>query len=114
MDTSAERVAKNDATFRDANERISATALAAEMDAPIPFLCECADERCTEIVRLPLTEYERVRRDSTWFINAPGHDGSGGPHVRVVSQRDGYAIVEKVGRAAEVAAELDPREGAPG
>src|SRR4051794_37329338 len=45
----AERVARNNATFREANEGIAAKAQQLGLDAElIPFLCECVDERCTQ------------------------------------------------------------------
>jgi hypothetical protein len=112
MEKSADRVAKNDATFRDANEQIRKSAESVDMPLGIPFLCECADESCTAIIRIPLDEYERVRRNSTWFFNALGHDKSAGPHARAVEEHQEYAVVEKVGRAAELVEELDPRESA--
>jgi hypothetical protein len=52
-----ERIARNNQTFREANEKIRAKA--DEYDAPlerIPFLCECPRPDCTEIVRLTLSE----------------------------------------------------------
>ena len=48
-----ERIAKNDAKFREANERISAAAEEHAVEGMrIPFICECADPTCMEIVRL--------------------------------------------------------------
>jgi hypothetical protein len=108
-DRAAERVGRNDATFREANERISDTASREGMDERIPFLCECAEERCTEIVRLSLEEYEAVRANATHFLNAVGHEVAAGPHGEVVERNDGYVVVRKKGRAAEVAEALDPR-----
>jgi hypothetical protein len=109
VDETAERVARNDATFRDANEKIRAAAEGVEMER-IPFLCECADERCHALVRLSLDEYERVRSESTLFVNATGHQRAAGPHADVVEDRGDYVIVRKVGRAGEIVEELDPRE----
>lgn len=108
----AEVIARNDATFRDANERVNdfAAGLDAYDDTPIPFLCECADLRCTEIVRLTPDEYESVRRDPTRFATVPGHEGDD-EATTVVDENDRYAVVEKLGIAAEVAVELDPRSG---
>jgi hypothetical protein len=108
---SAERVALNDATFRNANEGIEETAESLNFD-PAPFLCECADETCTQLVRLTLQEYEEIRSEPTHFVNVPGHEVSAGPHAKVVAQREGYVIVEKVGVAGEIVAELDERSGA--
>jgi hypothetical protein len=112
MDRSAERVAKNDAVFRNANEGIEASAVEHGVDEGVPFICECADESCTELLRLSLVDYETVRAQPRWFINAPGHQAAGGRHVEVVKQREGYLIVEKVGRAGEIVEALDPREPA--
>jgi hypothetical protein len=107
--TQAERVARNDSTFREANEQIRVAAEEYGVGDALPFICECADPRCTEIVRIGVAEYEAVRQSPTHFINAPGHDRAGGPYARVVESRDGYDVVEKLGEAAEIATELDPR-----
>src|SRR3954468_14706361 len=50
----------------------------------IPFICECAEERCSELVRLTLEEYEQVRANPRWFINAPGHHVNGAGWARIV------------------------------
>lgn len=107
--TTAERVARNDAIFREANEGIGAAAQEYSIEGPLPFICECAEPTCQEIVRLDLAAYEAIRAVPTHFINAPGHDSAAGPWAEVVEPRDGYDLVEKVGRAAEIAEELDPR-----
>lgn len=104
---SAERVARNDATFREANERIRAAAEDFAVEAKVPFICECAAEECAAIVRLRLDEYERIRADGRLFVNAPGHEAAAGPHARVVARADTYVTVEKVGRAGRVADALD-------
>jgi hypothetical protein len=110
MDRSIEeRIAKNDATFRDANERINAAAGAYGMDTPVPFLCECADPRCVEIVRLELDQYEEIRADSRHFLNVPGHQRAAQGAAVVVAERYGYVIVEKIGHAGEVVEGLDAR-----
>jgi hypothetical protein len=104
-----ERIARNEAVFREANERIRDAADRYDIRERVPFVCECAAETCTEILRLSLTEYEHVRSHPTWFVNAPGHHAPFAPAVQLVEERDGYVVAEKVGRAAEVAEELDPR-----
>jgi hypothetical protein len=109
MGISDERVARNDATFRDANERILRSAREYDVTDAIPFLCECADPTCTAIVRLSADEYDRIRGDSRRFFNAPGHSEPFRHAVEVVERRPTYEVVDKVGRAAEIAEELDPR-----
>jgi hypothetical protein len=108
----AERVARNDAIFREANEGIRAVAAAAtglQDDDLLPFLCECADVHCTEIIQLTAPEYEAVRSEPTRFVKAHGHVRNAHGWARVVEERDRYTVAEKVGEAAAIAAELDPR-----
>ena len=107
MDPNAARVARNEATFREANERIEEAAAEGTFDR-VPFICECAEEGCTAIVALRLSEYEQVRKDPRWFACLPGHERSQN-WSRVVSEGEGYVVVEKVGDAAEIVEALDPR-----
>ena len=104
-----ERIARNNATFRDANEHIGAAAGAYGIDSPIPFICECADARCSAIVRLTLEQYEEVRADSRHFLNVPGHQDGAEGAAEIVEERDGYVIVEKLGRAGDIVDALDER-----
>jgi hypothetical protein len=104
-----ERIARNDAAFRRANERISAAAETYGVDIPVPFVCECADPECSEVVRLKLEAYEEIRADSRRFFHVPGHRDAEGTAGVVVAERDGYVIVEKTGHAAEIAEALDER-----
>jgi hypothetical protein len=102
-----EERALNEATFREANERIRQAQR--ELDPPVervPFLCECEEPVCHEPVRLTAAEYELVRSDPTYFVVVSGHTGDGA----VVSERDGYAILRKDGRGGAVAVETDPRK----
>jgi hypothetical protein len=109
MALSDERVARNDATFRDANERIYQSAREYDVTDAIPFLCECADPACTAIVRLSAEEYDRIRGESRRFFNAPGHAEPFLHALKVVERHPSYDVIVKVGRAAEIAEELDPR-----
>jgi hypothetical protein len=103
----AERVARNDATFRAANEKIRAAAetFAATVER-VPFICECAEERCVEVVRLDLEQYREIRSNRRWFLNVPGHEGAARGWAEVVATREAYVIVEKLGLAGELAEEL--------
>jgi len=105
-DQSAERVARNNDIFRRANEEISAAAGNLGFDAPIPFLCECTNERCTEVVRLKAADYAEIRSHPRYFVIAPGHQTEADGHERVVERADGYETAEKVGEAGEIAEEL--------
>jgi hypothetical protein len=107
--TTAERIGRNDALFREANERIREKAEEYEVETLVPFICECADPTCRDVVRLSLEDYREVREDPRWFFNVPGHEAVAGSSIVVVAERDGYKLVEKVGRAGEVAEALDGR-----
>ncbi len=104
-----EQIARNDAIFRAANERIERAAAPFAGTDPVPFICECAEPRCRDVIRLTLAEYERVREHPTWFVVVPGHEAGPGSAAEIVEDSDGHQVVEKVGRAGVVAAELDPR-----
>jgi diaminopimelate decarboxylase len=104
-----ERIAKNESLFREANERIKEMSDSfADVDpSPVQFVCECGRTGCTEPITLTLREYEDIRTDSRHFAVVPGHVDS--LRERVIDDRGGYSVVEKIGEAAEVAIDLDPR-----
>jgi hypothetical protein len=104
---SAERVARNDAIFRHANEGISESAQEHDVEHAIPFVCECADPECRELVQLTMDQYGEVRSDPRQFLNAPGHEETREAWSEVVARRDGYVTVAKLGRAGEVAERLE-------
>jgi hypothetical protein len=100
---SVERIARNDAIFREANERIGETAEEYGAQGSIPFFCECADQNCREIVRLTLEQFQEVRSDPRHFVNIPGHEASAHGWVEVIARTDGYVTVAKIGRAGDIA-----------
>lgn len=105
------RIARNNATFREANERIGALAGIYRVEGSVPFICECDDPACSEIVPLELERYEEIRADSRRFLSVPGHESAEGTAV-VVERRESYVVVEKVGYAGDVAEALDERTAA--
>ena len=105
-DSQVQRRVENEARFRDANERINDTARRFDLDAPLPFLCECARTTCTEIVRLTPAEYEHVRASLRRFTYAVGHD-EGILESCANERSDGFVIVEKEGEAGDLATESD-------
>jgi hypothetical protein len=104
---SAERIARNDSIFRQANEGISEVAEASEFPQPVPFICECADPACRDMVLLTLPEYAAVRQEPTTFLNVPGHQASAQGWAQVIETHDNYVVVAKVGPAGEVAEQLE-------
>jgi hypothetical protein len=107
---SAERVARNQDTFRKANDVVEGSAARTGLSGLLPILRECADPGCTQILRLSTREYEEARADPRCFINAVGHDVHAREWSEVVAQRDGYLIVAKRGEAGEIVKRLDSRK----
>lgn len=105
MSDRAERVGKNEALFREVNERIRELS-AYETEAE--FLCECADVSCTRPITITMTKYQEVRSNATHFVVLSGHVR---PDLeRVVAENDGFLVVEKLpGLPADFAEATDPR-----
>ena len=102
------RMAQNEALFREINEGIRRGQWPGEEDSLNSFRCECASLGCTEMLVLSFHDYERVRQHPRRFIVAPGHERL---EVEVVAERQPhYLVVQKVGQAGERAAEADPRD----
>jgi len=102
----------NQSVFRTANERFRQKAESYQFRPVdrVPFICECADENCREIVMLTLQDYEHIRAHPAWFLLVAGHEDEDVAQERIVDAEQGYAVVEKVGLAGEEAAHLDPRQ----
>ncbi len=101
----AERIGKNEALFREVNERIRELNDAFDASGvrePTDFVCECSLEGCRDYVQLTLTEYEGVRSSSARFLVAPGHLWTP-DNEREVERHDRYWVVEKLGAAREAA-----------
>jgi hypothetical protein len=112
VDAQEDRVAENQALFRDINERVrgfrdQAGETFGAPDELVEFLCECARQDCLEKLRLTSAEYESVRAVPTDFVVAPGHNVA--EIERVVSENARFAVVRKTGRAAGIARKRDPR-----
>ena len=106
-----ERIARNDAIFREANEGIGEAAEEHHADMRIPFICECADPGCREIISLTQDEYRQIRSDPRHFVNVAGHEASAHGWVDVVAQTDGHVTVEKLGQAGDIVEDLESEEG---
>jgi len=103
-----ERIARNEALFREVNERVAELHDDLGAGATTEFVCECADATCTERIPVPMGTYERVRNDSHLFLVRPGHQQ---PEVeRVVETDERFLVVCKDSPTAEkIAEQTDPR-----
>jgi hypothetical protein len=104
-----ERIARNEAMFREANERAKAWEERHRLEGETElYFCECANPDCLEKVRLREADYERVRSDPRRFVIVPGHEL---PDVETVIERnEGWMIVEKAPELAPTVEALDPRD----
>jgi len=103
-----ERAARNEALFREVNERVEELHDHLESGGAAEFVCECGNEMCTQRLAVPFETYERVRSSSVLFLVAPGHERSG--IEAVVERLEGFLIVKKDDPAAgQIADESDPR-----
>jgi hypothetical protein len=99
-----ERIALNQFAFRKANETIAQRA----DDSGAEFLCECGRPDCSAKVRLPVSEYDAVRAHPRRFVCAPGHVT---PAIEtIVEEAESHLVVEKGGRAGELAEATNPRD----
>jgi hypothetical protein len=106
------RQARNEALFREVNERIADLGNRAQAWSPggTDFLCECGEQGgCGQRVRVPIDVYERVRSQDDRFIVRPGHES---PEIeRAVEWTDDYVVVDKIPAVEPYVAD-DPRGAA--
>jgi hypothetical protein len=90
MASRRERLAQNEARFREINE---AAQPQRESAGEGRFVCECADRSCTAWIEVSLDDYARARSNPLWFIVAPTHEI---PDLeRIVDRAPGYFLIEK-------------------
>jgi hypothetical protein len=85
---------QNQKLFRMGNERLD-DALEGRVadDAPVPFLCECADEHCDGRVELSRSQWGSVAAKASHFVMVAGHPRSEGEVI--VGEIDDYDVVRK-------------------
>jgi hypothetical protein len=98
--TSVPRRGRNEALFREVNDRIADMSVATDL---VEFLCECSDRSCLTTFCVDIAVYRDVRDHDHRFLVAPGHADSA--IESVVLRRDDFVVVEKQGLAAAVADE---------
>ena len=107
-----ERLARNEALFREVNERVAEVAThfieVETKGEAVEFICECGSRDCAEPITMTVAEYQAIRAEATRFAVLPGHEL---PEVEsVVKRHPTYLVVEKrQADAQEVARETAPR-----
>ena len=109
QDERGTRAARNQSLFRAINEKLTSLNEAFEtVTETFTIACECADTTCVAMVDIRPEAYQRVREHPRHFVVLRGHVY---PDVEtVISESDGYAVVEKAALAGELAEELADRE----
>jgi hypothetical protein len=109
-DENQARGARTQSLYRDVNERVldinDAFSVAI---AHGDWVCECADQTCSERISLTMEEYELVRASPIRFAIAPSAEHFVEELEVVVAKNNRFWIVEKTGTAGELAAKTDPR-----
>ena len=99
-DQAAARIVPRSQARRSVNERIAATNERFDVGlGEARFVCECADEHCSEQITVPLMRYEQVRLFRRQFIVLADHVDT--RFEEVVEQGDGYVVVEKFEEAGQ-------------
>jgi hypothetical protein len=91
MTRPGERIAENEALFREMNEPMAAWQ--ERREAPTEthlYFCECGERSCYERVALTIADYEALRADPAHF-------------------RDGYLVAEKNEDVRPIVERMDPR-----
>jgi hypothetical protein len=100
-----ERLARNEAYFRDLNERVQEHVKdVAGEEATFNILCECASLSCVERIPVTSAEYEAAHENPRQFLVAIGH-------VQVdiedsLLQTERFELVRKRDEAGDVAARI--------
>lgn len=106
-----EKDARNQALFREVNERIEQVNETFDTDGKGSFVCECGNPECTQAIAVTRAEYARIRGCASRFAIALNHEN---PETEtLIEQNDRFAVVETyAGQASEIARETDPRSQA--
>ena len=101
---SKDRIARNEAIFREVNERVADVV---DSEARMTdFLCECGNLDCVEEISLTDAEYMKLRRNPATFAVVPGHAIE--DVETIIEQTDRFQVVEKHPREAAIAEATDP------
>jgi hypothetical protein len=105
-----QRLARNEAVFREVNERIEELTSGGDWfgeGKSLELLCECGNRDCAEPLSLSISDYERVRQEPTDLLVARGHAI---PEIeKVIETGPTFEVVRKIPGEGGIARETDPR-----
>ena len=105
MDEQTRRVAENESLFRQVNEHVVAGGRRPAENFEI--ICECQDTGCMDHLRVTTETYQRARSEPTDFLLKPGHAKA--EFETVIESHEDFEVVRKIGAAAALTKQLDPR-----
>lgn len=106
MSRSVERAAANEDAFRKANEAIDRSrAQLGVTERRTPYICECEEEGCTDVLLLTLSDYRYVRSSGRRFVLSPGHENES--DIRL-TDGDGFLVIEKTGAEGDLVEKKAP------
>jgi hypothetical protein len=115
---SKRRMTENEAVFRNSNERMvndfielkniadetGQTNIIEGIDSPILFYCECADESCSQRIKLKPSRYADLHKKRDYFVILPNHEV---PSIeKVILHEVTYLVVQKYQQPTEAATRL--------
>ena len=105
MDEREERIAKNETVLRATNREMERAdqAEGATLGELIDVLCECGRQGCDGVITMTFEEYDRAHSQADRFVVLRGHENT--EIEKVVEERAGYLVVDKVGEAEDIAEE---------
>ena len=95
-----ERIARNEASYRELNEAIHSGSPAARR---FQLICECGHPECTAPLNISADEYAAVRAHPRRFLVLAGHEIADAEEV--VDRQPGYFVIQK---PTDVAHIVDP------
>src|SRR5688500_4818002 len=99
-----QRIAANEARFRDMNDAIVREADAFDGRGSYRVMCECALLNCEDMIEISREEYGRVRSSPRWFVVLPEHVLQAAEEP--VTKDDAYWVIEKIDVAGKRAEDL--------
>ena len=97
MPSRKERLAQNEARFREINESAQPQR---ETQGGGRFVCECADRGCMQWIEVSPAEYAAVRQHPRRFLIAPSHEV---PDIEtIIERKSGYFVIEKPEEVAHI------------
>lgn len=105
MDERDERIAKNETVLRATNRELQRAdeAEGARLDQLLDVLCECGREGCRGVITMTAVDYDDVHSQADRFVVIRGHEST--DIEKVVEERAGYLVVDKIGEAEDIAEE---------